>query len=270
MLRKLLRALKSPAFPRWTPLYRDPFIWEGVYSHYRDVKESGPGFSGDYWINAIERQTSQAWEALRSEHGRIPASIPSYHAFFAQVVALLHQWHQRLRVLDFGGGMGASYVNMRRCVGQDLILDYWVVDNERSCQAAAKLAAADTSVHFSSTVPPDLGKIDLLLLSGVLQFVEDYPGLLEMLASHKPEFLMFGFLPSGEEIPTFASAQRNVPGSTIPVWFFNLSEVCGLMKKLGYSLAFKAPYDRRFNMDNFPETHRLHYQCNLLFQRDEP
>ncbi len=164
--------------------------------------------------------------------------------------------------------MGASYVNARRCLESDVKLDYWVVDNEASCHAGSAMAAGDAFLHFDSRVPTELEKIDLLLLSAMLQFVEDYQGLLKMLAAHTPEYWMLCFLPAGEEIPTFASAQNNVPGSTIPVWFFSLSEIRVMLERLGYTLVFKAPYDRRFNMDNFPVTHRLHYQCNLLFRRN--
>jgi putative methyltransferase (TIGR04325 family) len=222
MIRTFLRGRKSAAVPTQTPIKPNPFIWEGVFTHFRDVPESGPGFSGDSWISSIERDTAQAWAALRSEGSVIPHNIPPHHACFAQVVATLARPHQMLRVLDLGGGMGASYVNTRRCLGPNVELDYWVVDNERSCQTGSAMASGDASLHFDSRVPTELDKIDLLLLSAMLQFVEDYQGLLEMLAAHRPEYWILCFVPAGSEIPTFASAQMNVPGSAIPVWFFNL------------------------------------------------
>jgi putative alpha-1,2-mannosidase len=73
-------------------------------------------------------------------------------------------------------------------------------------------------------------------------------------------------VPAGD-IPTFVSGQLNVPGSVLPVWFFNLQELIGKVEALGYRLAFKSALDRVFDMSNFPPTHQLHRQCNLLFSR---
>lgn len=244
-----------------------PFIWEGVYAHYRDVPAKGAGFDGEAWISETTRFTANAWQAFRNTKQEIPRDIPSHHLVFAQTVAGLGLHRRSFRVLDFGGGMGASYVNLRRCLEEPPEMEYWVVDNERSCKTGVQLASGDPLLRFSAGLPEIAGKLDIALLSGVLQFVEDYRAVLTAVASYRPESWLFTFLPAGHGIPTFASAQKNVPGSIIPVWFFNIGHLIEILRPLNYRLAFSSVLERQFDMSNFPASHRLARQCNLLFRR---
>lgn len=145
-------------------------------------------------------------------------------------------------------------------------LEYLVVDNRESCERGRELLRDFPSVRFMSELPRDIESVDVMVLSGVLQFVEEYEKLLSDLSAYKPLHWLFSFLPAGE-IPTFASAQLNVPGSVLPVWFFNVNELVQKIEALGYQLIFKSALDRVFDMSNFPLTHQLPRQCNLLFRR---
>jgi putative methyltransferase (TIGR04325 family) len=246
---------------------RRPYIWEGVYNDYRDVPANGAGFGSEEWISNTRERTRRALELFGSPPSGIPYDIPSYHSLFSLTVALLTQYQERVRVLDFGGGMGLALANLLRSLGETgpkPQVEYLVIDNERSCQDGILLFDQVRFVQFSATLPQDPGPIDIILLSSVLQFVEDYKNILKELATFKPRYWLFTFLPAGD-IPTFASGQKNVRGSTIPVWFFNLGEIIDIMMSLGYRLIFKAPLEREFDMSNFPPTHRLPQQCNLLF-----
>lgn len=255
---------------RYANRARAPFIWEGIYNHYRDVPSEGAGFDSEEWISRTRQLTVSAMESLDHPSSGIPYDIPSYHSLFSLTVALLRQQRERLRVLDFGGGMGMAFANLLRSLGEvpNPPIDYLVIDNERSCEGGAGLFNQRHTIQFSSTLPSNLGQVDLILLSGVLQFVEDYKSLLDKLAALKPSYWLFTFVPAGD-LPTFASGQKNVPGSTIPVWFFSLDELLEIMRSLGYELIFKAAMERKFDMSNFPPTHQLPQQCNLLFHRND-
>lgn len=254
---------------RYASRTRRPYIWEGIYSEYKDVPAKGAGFDSEEWISRTRQATLVALESVSRQPNGIPYDIPSYHSLFSLTVALLKQHRERVRILDFGGGMGMAFANLLRSLGESKPpIDYLVVDNERSCGDAARFFEQMPCVQFSSTLPPDLGNVDIILLSGVLQFVEDYQSILKKLAALNAPYWQFTFVPAGD-IPTFASGQMNVPGSTIPVWFFNLGELLEIMTSLGYRLIFKAAMERTFDMGNFPTTHRLPRQCNLLFQRND-
>ena len=263
-MRKLLRSPVVKVVARWAN--KEPFIWNGVYANFGEVPTAGLGFASDAWLGDMERYTQAAIDALRSDRAESPANVPQYHALFSLLLASFSQLDRPVRVLDFGGGMGIGFANVRRCMAEGMQLDYLIVDNEESCERGRRLLKDFSSVRFMSELPRDAESVDVMVLSGVLQFVEEYEKLLNDLSVYKPLHWLFSFLPAGE-IPMFASAQLNVPGSVLPVWFFNVNELVQKIEALGYQLVFKSALDRVFDMSNFPLTHQLPRQCNLLFRR---
>lgn len=162
--------------------------------------------------------------------------------------------------------MGAAYAYLRSTSPSLPPLEYRVIDNERSCRIATQLAGGDPDVHFSSVLPDTLGTVDIVLMASALQFIEDYKRVLTRLAVLQPTCWLITFLPAGN-IPTFVSGQLNIPGSVVPAWFFNLGDLVSAMAALDYRLVFRATLDRRFDMTNFPMSHRLERQCDLMFLR---
>ncbi|HXQ73873.1 MAG TPA: methyltransferase, TIGR04325 family [Pyrinomonadaceae bacterium] len=263
-MRKLLRSPVVKVVARWAN--KEPFIWDGVYESFDQVPVVGRGFMSDAWLADMERYTRTAVAALRRGEVGVPENVPPYHALLAMLIASVPVVDRPVRVLDFGGGMGIGLANVRRCMAAGTELEYLIVDNEESCERGRRLLEEFSSVKFMSELPRDVESVDVIVLSSVLQFVEEYEKLLNDLAAFRPAHWLFTFLPAGD-IPTFASAQLNVPGSVLPVWFFNVDELTEIVEKFGYQLVFKSTLDRVFDMSNFPLTHQLPRQCNLLFRR---
>lgn len=285
-MRKLLHSPVVKVVARWAN--KEPFIWNGIYESFDQVPVVGDGFASEEWLADMERYTSSAVTALQNSDTGVPANVPQYHALLAMLVASVSTVNRRVRVLDFGGGMGIGAANVRRCMEARLSplaiptrressldylhepsLDYVIVDNEASCERGRRLMRDFPWVRFMPELPDDVGAVDVVVLSSVLQFVDKYEALLERLARFTPSFWLFTFVPAGE-IPTFASAQLNVPGSVIPVWFFNRKELIEKVEARGFQLIFKSALDRAFDMSNFPSTHQVPRQCNLLFRRQCP
>jgi putative methyltransferase (TIGR04325 family) len=264
-VRKILRSPVVKSVARWAN--KEPFIWDGIYESFDQVPVAGEGFASDVWLADMERYTSTALMALRNEDG-IPENVPQHHALSSILIASLAAERRPLRVIDFGGGMGVGIANLMRCgcLSGEMDCEYVVIDNEASCERGRRLFRDLASVKFMSELPREPGAVDVVVLSSVLQFVENYDDLLTRLASFAPRLWLFTFVPAGD-IPTFATAQLNVPGSVIPSWFFNLPELIEKIEARGYELIFKSALDRVFDMSNFPLTHQLPRQCNLLFRR---
>ena len=263
-MRKLLRSPVIKVVARWAN--RQPPIWDGVYKKFDQAPVVGQGFASEAWLSDMERYTRTAVTALGNNGAGMPENVPQYHALLAMLVASLPAVERSVRVIDFGGGMGVGFANLMRCVPAKTALDYLIIDNEESCRRGRELLIDFPSVKFASELPHEIESVYVMVLSGVLQFVEHYEELLTQLASFRPTFWLFTFLPAGE-VPTFVSAQCNVPGSILPVWFLNLKDLIAKFETLGYRLTFKCTLDRVFDMSNFPSTHQLQRQCNLLFRR---
>lgn len=261
-MRKILRSSLVKGVARWAN--REPFIWDGIYESFAQVPVMGDGFASNVWLSETQRYTQAAAMALRNNRGEIAESVAQYQALFSLLVAALSV-ERPVRIVDCGGGMGIGFASLMRLSHLKSGVEYLVVDNEESCERGRQLFADFPEVRFSPELPRDSENIDVLVLSSVIQFVENYDELLKKLATLAPSFWFFTFVPAGN-IPTFASAQLNVPGSVLPVWFFNVGELVAKIEALGYRLVFKSALDRVFDMNNFPATHQLTRHCNLLFR----
>jgi hypothetical protein len=99
---------------------------------------------------------------------------------------------------------------------------------------------------------------------GSLQYIDDYRSAIVRACSFQPRFLHLLKLPVGT-FPTFATAQRNIAGSVIPVWFFNESELVDLCASQNYRLAYHGMHERVYDTSNFDLAHRMTRYSHLLF-----
>lgn len=242
------------------------YIWEGIYEHYRDVPRNGPAFEDDAWIDLrrqfIERQ-------LAEEKGGINSANLVETTLLPFLVSIIGPEIRPVRILDFGGGLGETYLDVKNLLGQDCQVDYHVVENPRMCEQGMALFQNSHQIHFHHRLPSGLSDVDVVYISSALQYVEDYVDLLQKLSAYGPRFIFFVKLSSGN-IPTYATAQKNHRGSSIPFWFINIEKLQQIMRDAGYSLVFKSVLEREYNQDNFPKEYRLRHACNLLFARAQP
>jgi putative methyltransferase (TIGR04325 family) len=173
----------------------------------------------------------------------------------------------KLTILDYGGAMGVAYLHLlSNLIDHDLI-NYHIVETESICKKSIQLWKGYDRVHFHSELPNlNDNDIDIVYLGGVLQYIEDYADLIKTLFAYQPKYFLFTKLTAGN-IPTYATAQKNLPGATIPSWMFNVDEIIKIMNGYNYKLIYKGILEQRYNQNNFPAKYRLTNPCNLLFSR---
>ena len=250
---------------QWVKRLRAKQIWQGIYSRYGDVPTTGSGFDSDSFVNAAVAHAEKLLTASR-QNSSIPPEVTAEHSLLPLLVSVLCRASDGATVLDFGGGIGSAYLHLVRSVLGCGVVDYHIVEREAMCVAATRLFRDDSRVHFHSTLPADLPGLDVVHISTALQYVEDYADLLRKLCAYRAPYVLFVKLSSGD-IPTYATQQTNVPGTTVAYWFINVREVIALMAQGGYALIFKGALEREYDQQNFPAGYRLGRACNLLFAR---
>ncbi len=236
-------------------------IWEGVYPRLCDVPARGEGFAGNTWLEMTRAYTRGALEAST---GLLPEPAGEEHTWLVALVATLLAGKENLRVLDFGGGMGISYAALRAGVVRSDRIDYHVVEGPEVCDAGRALFGAEAGIHFHTEIP-EIEKVDLLFSCSALQYVEDYRGLIRRLCMLRPRYVFLAKLPAGE-VRTFATAQQNVPGSTIPYWFLDVREIVEVLASEGYTLEAKGRFAQAYDQTSLPAERRIPRMCNLLFR----
>jgi len=240
------------------------FNWQGVYERFADVPAQG-GFDDEVWA----RETHQYTERIMQECAkadRLPALVDD-NALLAMLLAVSSEaGASRLRVLDFGGGMGMSYVLSAASMSRPEALEYHIVENPRICQEGAKVFSADKRVHFHERIPETLPDLHLVYINSALQYVEDYRSLLRTLCALSPRFVLLARCSAGN-IPTYATAQVTLPGKRLPYWFIDIHELVSILAESDYAPHFTARGSYPLNQSNFEERYRVGFACNLLFAR---
>ena len=147
--------------------------WEGIYSHFRDVPRFGSGFESSYWVQRSRSRTKATISAASNG-----TSVQGQHALLPLLISIAGVGSEKLRVLDFGGGMGVSYFHVVQTLPHTDFVDYTIVETGAVCESAKELFPGDSKVHFVSELPgPDM-HFDIVHVNSSLQYVEDYAGLI--------------------------------------------------------------------------------------------
>lgn len=247
-------------------------IWEGIYASYREAAAHvvGPGFDGDVWRT---RSLASAQGCLAALEAGKP--IPQFHkqrsALLPAVVAIMLAKGDKLRVLDFGGGLGIGYMALIESIPRAADrIDYTIVEVPSVCDEGRKLFSG--AVHYVSGLPSQ-DAFDLVHAASAVQYVDDWKQLLTRLGGYGAEFMLLSDVFAGA-IPSFVSLQ-NYYDSRICHWFFNFEELLDACSRAGYSLVMKTfAASRRLGvedavpMNGFPDSHRLEQSLHLLLRRD--
>lgn len=189
-----------------------PPEWELVPEGFaRDV----PGWDVDAVAEAERRKWPAFLEAVETaatigvNHEGADVEVDDYPthnllASFGFVLALAARGRDRLRVLDWGGGVGHYSVLAKRLL-PDLELDYCVKDVSALARAGRDLLP---EVEFTSDDAVLERRFDLVFASGSLQYAEDWRAQLGALARAAESYLYVTRLPVALGAPSFAVVQR--------------------------------------------------------------
>jgi putative methyltransferase (TIGR04325 family) len=247
--------------------------WDGVFDTFQEARGDATVFDGDIWLDKClararaslaSAQTSAALSPVNETRDYVLAVVAGFAAARDGV----------LRILDFGGGLGTSYIPLNQAINPDKVLDYVIVETEALCRAGQRLFADDKQVTFVSELPDRMQKFDIVHCGSSFHYVDDWRGMLSRFAAFDPEYLVFADLPAADNL-TFVTKQH-FHGREIPVRFWNIGEFMQAVEDLGYKSEFKARYRSGFlgeaalpPTDNFDPPHRLAYFSQLVFRRNQ-
>lgn len=246
-------------------------VWEGIWNSFAEAPAIGPGFDGDIWRERTSAAMADSLAALRAGKP-LPAAAKPRDYLLPAVAGALLSGCERLRMVDFGGGIGAAWVSLAAAIpeaAQRILMH--VVEVENVCDAGRQLFGDGPGPAFHSACPP-LDEIDLVHCGSALQYIEDWRGIIDVFAGYRAKTLLLSDVFAGPFAP-YVTLQ-NYYGSRIPHWFLNRDEVVAAVCAHGYRLILDTPHHARIlgrdgvlPMEHFPEGYRLDHARHFLFGR---
>lgn len=251
-------------------------IWEGIYNSFKECPKNGAGYKSETWVSRSLERIKKLLDSAK-EKRTIP-TVAAYHASLLPLLVALvteKKENKKINILDFGGGLGFTYIPVIKSCEYHQYIDYHIVETENICEVGRRIFNDDARIHFYTSLPKKIKTMDIVHLGSSTHYIEDWRTLINELAGYNPQYFLFTDLPAGD-IPTYASVQ-NYYESRIPCWFFNIHDIIDQMFEVKFRLLFKSSFTGIYLgkeqevsqlLDNFPEEYRLKNTCSLLFSRE--
>tara|TARA_B100000315_G_scaffold132657_1_gene122152 strand:- start:7513 stop:8283 length:771 start_codon:yes stop_codon:yes gene_type:complete len=249
-------------------------IWEGVYNSWEEAPGDDDAHEGKVWINKVTDRAQKALVAYRSNETVSLAALTQDYVLSVAGGMLLSSIKGDLCILDFGGGMGASYFPLISSVSHPEKVEFHIVEGKTICKRSREILGDFAKLHFHEQLPPLPRPVHIVHAGSSIQYIADWKGLLAEFADYRPRLLVLEDLMAGN-IPSFITTQ-NYYGKKIRSWFLNINELIEEVQTLGYQLIYKSRYTHEIlgevgplPMENFSPEYRLNYGSHLMFERME-
>jgi putative methyltransferase (TIGR04325 family) len=224
------------------------------------------------WLKKSLEKVSEFRELAKAKQ-TIPLVTSFHEGLLPFIVAMIHSEKGKVKLLEFGGGIGFSYYQVMGGLPEHKEVEFHVVELDEVCQSGSDFFHGEPGIAFHNSLADCVTDyFDIVHVGSSLQYIEDWKGILKTLCCLQPDYLMLTNIPAGD-IPTYATAQ-NYYDTTIASWFFNAQESIDSVIMYDFDLSFKSTYitkimgvEQPYPQDNFPERYRVGYPCSMLFKR---
>jgi putative methyltransferase (TIGR04325 family) len=241
-------------------------IWNGVYESFSDIQSEKEVFNDNLWLLSQEKEVSKILNIIETEKKIAISSVTEGSHDALSVILGIKAFENKVTVLDFGGGIGSTFLKSLEMVENINNVKFIILESEIICQKAQEIFSKNNQVIFVNKIPSNSFKCDIVNASSSMQYIDDWKGLLKSFQNYKPEFMIFSDLPAGD-IESFVTTQSYY-GNKIPVRFYNIGEFIFAMEEIGYKLTSKARQDNGYksHMNVFEKKYRLDYFSTLVFR----
>jgi len=181
------------------------------------------------------------------------------HISYAYVLALAAHKKDRISVLDWGGALGHYYL-VGKAVLPEVDIDFHVKEVTMMVKAGKQV---NPEVHFYDDETCLERDYDLVMMTGSIPYMEDWPEVLHRVARSTRKYLFISRLPIVEKSQSFVSVQR-LYHSQMLHQLINQTELLETLKKTGLTFV------REFVVGDRPYIKGAPEQCEVrgyLFKR---
>lgn len=192
---------------RWTPpavrraangLLGASIRYRGPYPDLAQARQRTTGYGEAGILSKVEAATREvlAGNARYEQDGRAFTKPAPADPAMAGLLLGVARGEGRLSVLDFGGSLGSHYLRWSHVLSQLDDLQWCVVEQPHFVEAGRQLHAHDERLHFESDLAAaSRHRPNLVLASGVLQFMDSPYATLASLAEIRAEVLIIDRTP---------------------------------------------------------------------------
>jgi len=174
-----------------------------------------------------------------------------------------------VRIIDYGGGLGLSYMPIRSSTEKHL--DYNIVEVSKVVDKGREIYNDNSEVRFFNNIDEIVKSPDIFYIRTSLQYAKDWKGILEKACKLGSKKIIIVDTAAGD-IETFLTYQL-WGDEKIPYWFINKKELIKKIEKHGYicthdKISQSIEDNVSFiDLKKYPESFRIKELVNLMFDK---
>jgi len=200
--------------------------WRGNYSSWAEAEEKSSGYNSENILETVKQATLKVknGEALYERDSVIFDKIEYSYPVLSALMWIAAQNKGELNILDFGGSLGSTYFQNKMFLDTLPSVKWNIVEQENFVKEGLK-NFADEKLNFYYTIDKCLNenKVDVVLFSGVLQYIEKPYELIEQIKSKGIKYIIIDRTPfiSKKDRITIQKVHPEIYKAKYPCWFFN-------------------------------------------------
>ncbi len=225
----------------------------GNYPSWEAAMKDAVGYDSDVIINQVRDSLLKVKEgkAIGEKDSCLFEKIQYSWPVLAGLLRIASIKGNKLSVLDFGGSLGSYYYQLRHFLSDLDELRWSIVEQEKFVRCGQELFE-NNQLKFYYDIETCLieENPDVILFSGVIQYLPYPYGFLENLVKYNFEYIIFDrtpFIEGGQERLTVQKVHPSIYEASMPAYFFNQDKFLSYLEKF-YDLLVEFESQDRVNI----------------------
>lgn len=228
--------------------YDSKIIFDKVYSAARKVKDGEVAYERD---SVVFDSVQHNWPLLS-----------------CLLHAALQKEKSSLRVLDFGGALGTAYFAVRKFIPAEVDIT-WIIVEQPHFVKAGKEEFENSELSFAYNLASVFNEeeIHVVLLSGIIQYLEAPKSILTELLKYKFDYLLLDrtfFINQDEHRIVVQKVPESIYLASYPCWLFNEEK---FLQDIVTDYSLITDFKSQFDSDSILEDNKTIYHKGFYFRR---
>lgn len=210
--------------------------WHGNYSTWDEALKRSSGYNSRLILDKVSISAGKVRDGQATFERDSVLFNETIYSFpvLSSLLWVAAQNGNRVNVLDFGGALGSSYYQNKKFLDSIQEVNWCVVEQTDFATEGMQRFSTDR-LHFYYSIEDCLNKykIDVILLSSVLQYIDKPYTLLDKIISKNIKYIVFDrtqFI-EGDDRITIQKVHPLIYKATYPCWFFNKNKFTSYMNQ---------------------------------------